>query len=181
MRGLFASRPGVVGVVYDADVLPMSLVLATPDGAVMWGLVEIMRGVLTGVDLAGAGAVAVNGTLGQKIHVVVAGGERPGLLRLHGLIFAGVCGPTVPPGPTGLSQLVEFYEAVRVATTGRTVVVACGGFLALTGVVTAFQARVVDTQAGVGEFTLTIPYMPRKLASPGKSPQRAAALAGAYR
>ncbi len=181
MRGLFASRPGVVGVVYDTDVLPMSIHLFTPDLAFVWGTVEVMRCVLTGVDLAGAGAVAVNGTLGQKIHVVVAGGERPGLLRLSGLIFAGICGPTVPNGPIGVAQLMEFYEAVRVATTGRTVRVALGGFLVLTGVVTAFSARIADTQAGVGEFNLTIPDMPRKLASPGKTVSAPQALAGAYR
>lgn len=185
MTPLFPSQPGVVGVFYDQQVMPITIYVVSTDGVIGWGTGEEMRAVLTGVDLGGAGAVAVNSTLGERIHVAVAGGERPGMIRLTGLIFGAVCRSNlISSGPNGLTRVLEFYEAVRVSTSGRTVRVVLGGFLVLTGVVTAFQERVVDPNTGLGEFSIDIPYFPRRfLGSPGQSSPslNGPALAGALR
>lgn len=165
MDAFFGTKPGVVGIYYAGlEAMPITVTLSRDDGAVVFDRAETWKAILTGFDLAGAGAVTASLSLRQKIYVSCVGGELPGKARLSGVWFAAVC-PTEGTG-NGVEGVLSLYEQMRFSTNGRACKIVIGRTTVLTGVMKSFVLRLADASTGAGEFAFDFEWMPRNVAPP---------------
>ena len=110
-------------------------------------------------------------TINDTIYVYIFG-DRIGELRVSGAAFPQVCDETARGAPTtvstgtGYKEVLDFYEANRIAKRGQPVSIAFGE-TAFEGFLVNMQIQVADAEHLLGQWTYqfsTFPVRPTRTA-----------------
>jgi len=124
-----------------------------------WDDPQKFKAVFTGYRIGGQGSYQFLHTLRDVIYVYIFG-ERIGSAEMTGVAFMDTC--ISDRIATGLDDLMGYYEANRISTTGTPVLISFGINTAIEGFVCGVNFQLVDAQSGLGQFVMPIHFPPRR-------------------